>query len=384
MHSTLPNDKDPFKKMVITQDPTWLLNDCDECSTVGNLAKPFLNDEQLDLISLVLISNIQIFNIIGLVGNILSITVFTKLGFSEPSHISLLALAASELTCVVLSIWTNLCFIPDFRDSRLPFHPINISTLTGAGLWAFVVRTVAWITAFISFERCLCILAPLKVKRYITSKTTFTAMLLIAALTICPSFLIYIRWHFVWMFYPHLNATILDVIPIDNKYYILLTAIVRFICGVLQPLLAFAIVVLCTFFLIIQLRKVSSWRKSVTSGEHQWGQNSEKKPTPNAPGRTTISQKEERLVRLVVVIATVFIVCFTPTSLQLLFSSLFEGFFYFGFYRRIYFVVQLITFLGEAVSGAVNILIYYNMFSKYRFTLRRLIGLENQEQANKK
>ncbi|GFN79769.1 hypothetical protein PoB_000627500 [Plakobranchus ocellatus] len=52
----------------------------------------------------------------------------------------------------------------------------------------FLSKTVAWITAFISFEKCFCILFSLKVRRLITSRGTFVDMLIITLLTFCPSF----------------------------------------------------------------------------------------------------------------------------------------------------------------------------------------------------
>ncbi|GFO43428.1 chemosensory receptor b [Plakobranchus ocellatus] len=139
---------------------------------VYRLTTGLLSDEMFLVISLVLLFILQIINTIGLICNSLSIAVFVKLGYSEPSNISLTALAISDLVSIVLSLWTNLCFLLTFRDTILPFHASNVSFLTGSSPFAYVIRTVAWITAFISFERCLCILVPLKVKRLITARST--------------------------------------------------------------------------------------------------------------------------------------------------------------------------------------------------------------------
>ncbi|GFN93126.1 chemosensory receptor a [Plakobranchus ocellatus] len=334
-----------------------------------------LSDEQFDIISWILVIIVQIISISGLVTNILSIIVFTRLGFSEASNISLTALAMCDLACMIFSMWTNLCYLPVFRDSSLPFNVHTVKFLTGAGLWAHIVRTAAWITAFISFERCLCILVPLKVKRLITPRTTLIAMLVISMFTVGPYIFMHLRFHFSWVFYPHLNATIFDIVVINSKHLILSEQIIMVLCGLIQPVLAFAIVVTCTVFLIVQLKKISSWRKSVTSAKNQ-KQNSEDKSAPTNTGTgTSISQKEERLVRMVVVIATTFIVCFIPTCV----AAMFDDSFYEGTYRRIFAILILINFLGGSVSGSVNIFIYYNMASKYRLGLRRLLRLDNEK-----
>ncbi|GFN88807.1 chemosensory receptor a [Plakobranchus ocellatus] len=367
----------------MTEGPfqTWA-NQSSKDPSVQILTAGFMTDEQFNMITLILVFVLQVSNITALIGNSLNIAVFVRLGFAEPSNISLTALAICDLVCVISSIWSNLCFLLNFWHPILPFNVTNVSILTGGGLWSFVSRTVAWITAFISFERCLCILVPLKVKSLITPRTTLTAMLIIAALTVCPFLFSFLNYNFVWVYYLQSNATILDVVPNDNKYSILIAKIVFVICGVIQPVLAFFIVTVCTVFLVVQLKKVSLWRTSVTSAKSQWEDNSGENTASNNASATQnrISQKEERLVRLVVVIAVIFIACFIPTCALLLCSALFDEFFVFGVYGRIFVVCSLITFLGQSVSGSVNTIVYYNMASKFRSGLRELLGLNPEEE----
>ncbi|GFN85001.1 chemosensory receptor a [Plakobranchus ocellatus] len=314
----------------------------------------------------------------GFIGNSLNIAVFVKLGFTEPSNISLIALAVSDLSCMMLSLWTTTGVLISFGDFILPFNPTNLSHVTVGGMLSFATRTIAWITAFISFERCLCILVPLKVKKIITPSSTLTAMIIIVALTFCPYFYAYFRFKFVWVFYPNLNTIILDIVPVD--YFLRLEETIIVICGVIYPLLAFSIVLICTVFLVVQLKKISSWRKSVTSTVGQWGDKSGENSAPiSPPAKDRLSHKEERLVKLVVVIAATFIVSSTPTCVMLLCNVVFEEFSVFGVYRRIYVVLAFMASLGQSVSGSVNILIYYNMASKFRSNLRQLLRLDRQE-----
>ncbi|GFN74532.1 chemosensory receptor a [Plakobranchus ocellatus] len=306
--------------------------------------------------------------------------VFVKLGFSEPSNISLTALAVCDFTLAVLSTWSNLCYWLTYHNVRLPFHSANVSYLTGGVQWAFLSTTVAWITAFISFERCLCILVPLKVRRFITPKGTFIAMLIIILLTFCPSFLLYIRYKFVWVFNPYMNRTILNTIPVNSEFAILFDKISFAICGVIQPLLAFSIVLICTVLLVVQLRKISFWRTSVTSAKSQRVQSEENPGASSSTAEASISQKEERLVRMVVAIATIFIVSYIPTCITLLCYVIFNEFNMFGVYRRLFIASGYILSLGQPISGSVNILIYYKMASKFRSVFRRLLRLDRQEQ----
>ncbi|GFO28769.1 LOW QUALITY PROTEIN: chemosensory receptor a [Plakobranchus ocellatus] len=328
-----------------------------------------LSDEEFYIIILFMIYTSQLINTCAIIANSLIIAVFVKLGFSEPSNISLTALAICDFTLAVLITWINLCFWLTYNNVRLPFHGVNVSFLTGSAQWAFLSSTVAWITAFISFERCLCILVPLKVRRLITPRGTFVAMLIIILLTFCPSFFTYIWYKFVWVFNPNLNLTILNIIPVANEFAVLFEKITIVICGVIQPLLAFSIVLICTVLLVVQLRKISSWRMSVTSSKSQRVEAEENPAAISSGADARISQKEERLVRMVVAIATIFIVSYIPTCIMLLCYIVFDEFNQFGVYKRLFIVSNYIISLGQPISGSVNILIYYKMACLDQFSV---------------
>ncbi|GFO37236.1 chemosensory receptor a [Plakobranchus ocellatus] len=364
----------------MTDNPFHQWEDHSHDSSMLTLASGFLSDEQFYMILVFIIFTSQLINICSIIANSLSIAVFVNLGFSEPSNISLTALAVCDFTLAVLLTWNNLCFWLTYRNVRLPFHGLNVNFLTGGAQWTFLSSTVAWITAFISFERCLCILVPLKVKRLITPRGTFVAMLIIILLTFCPSFFIYIRYKFVWVFNPYLNVTILNTIPVNSEFAILFEKISVVICGVIQPLLAFSIVLICTVLLVVQLRKISSWRISIAFAKSQEVQPVENPAARSSAAEARISQKEERLVKLVATIATIFIMSYIPTCIGIFCFAIFDEFNPLGVYRRLFIVFGCITSLGQSISGSVNILIYYKMASKFRSVFRHLVRLDRQEQ----
>ncbi|GFO10463.1 chemosensory receptor b [Plakobranchus ocellatus] len=163
VHSTEVDNTTPYIALdQITDNPFHLREDHSKDSSVLTLASGILSDEQFYIICLFIIYTSQLINNCAIIANSLSIAVFVKLGFSEPSNISLTALAICDFTLAVLLTWSNVCFWLTYHNIRLPFHGANVAFLTGGAQWAFLSSTVAWITAFISFERCLCILFPLK------------------------------------------------------------------------------------------------------------------------------------------------------------------------------------------------------------------------------
>ncbi|GFO25271.1 chemosensory receptor a [Plakobranchus ocellatus] len=380
-HSTEEDNTTHYSALDLkTDNPFHLWEDHSKGSFMLTLANGFLNDEQFYIILLFIIYTSQLINICAIIANSLSIAVFVKLGFSEPSNISLTALAICDFTMAVLFSWNNLCIWLTYHNVRLPFHGENVTSLTGGVQWTFLYSTVAWITAFISFERCLCILFPLKVRRLITPKGTFVAMLIIILLTFCPSFFTYIWNKFVWEFNPYLNITNMNIIPVNSEFAMLFEKINIVICGVIQPLLAFSTVLICTVLLVVQLRKISSWRMSVASAKSQRVQSNENPASGSSAAKARISKKEERLVRMVVAIATIFIVSYIPTCIVALCDVVFDEFHLLGVYRRLFIVSDYIIFLGQPISGSVNILIYYKMASKFRSVFRRLVRLDRQEQ----
>ncbi|GFO46844.1 chemosensory receptor a [Plakobranchus ocellatus] len=275
----------------MTDNPFHLQEEHSKDSSMLTLASGILSEEQFYIIFLVIIYTSQLINICAIIANSLCIAVFVKLGFSEPSNISLITLAVCDFTLAVLYTWNNLSLLLTYHNVRLPFHGANVTFVTGGAQWAFLSSTVSWITAFISFERCLCILVPLKVRRLITPKGTFVAMLIIILLTFCPSFFIYTRYKFVWEFNPYLNVTILNTIPVNSEFAILFEKIYLVICGIIQPLLAFSIVLICTVLLVVQLRKISSWRLSATSAKSQRVQPEENPASTSSAATVRISQK---------------------------------------------------------------------------------------------
>ncbi|GFO36776.1 chemosensory receptor a [Plakobranchus ocellatus] len=381
LHSTEKDNTTHYPALdKMTDNPFHLWEDYSKDSSMLTLPSGFLNDEEFHIILLFIIYTSQLLNICAIIANSLSIAVFLKLGFSEPSNISLTALAICDFTLAVLLTWTNLCFWLSYHNVHLPFHVVNVTAISGSAQWAFLSSTVAWITAFISFERCLCILLPLKVRRLITPRSTFIAMLTIILLTFCPSFFIFIRHKFVWVFNPYLNVTILNTIPVNSEFAILFEKLSIVICGVIQPLLAFSVMLICTMLLVVQLRKISSWRLSVTSAKSQLVKPEENPTASSSAAEARISQKEERLVRMVVAIATIFIMSYIPSCIGLICYVVFDEFNRLGVYERLSIVSGYIISLGQPISGSVNILIYYKMASKFRSAFRRLVRLDRHEQ----
>ena len=108
----------------------------------------------------------QIISVFGVVANIINIVVFIKQGFGEAMTVTLTGLAVADLGTVTCQVWLSICWNPWFNYERLnlPFRPMHVEYLSACHPRMSSVRVSAWILALVTFERCLCIAIPFKVR----------------------------------------------------------------------------------------------------------------------------------------------------------------------------------------------------------------------------
>lgn len=121
------------------------------------------------------------------------------------------------------------------------------------------------------------------------------------------------------------------------------------------PFVAFVVIIISTVVLVISLKRRSKWLETAT--------------TSTKAGR---ANRGHKVAKMVVMISTLFIICFLPSTI-LLFTVAFEpsitvG----GKYVNIGIIVFGISILLESVNSSVNIFIYYCMSTKYRETFRAI------------
>ncbi|GFO02070.1 chemosensory receptor a [Plakobranchus ocellatus] len=197
--------------------------------------------------------------IMGMIGNILTITVYIKLGFSETIHMSYLALAVSDLCTVITTIWCGICYSPLIdmllKQSRIVTELNFFANFTC--FWPHVAfsKTTALITAWISLERCLCVVFPIKVKLIITRLMTKIVLLIIFIIGCGPVVFAYTGRKSEWRFDPKRNQTRFFMFENGVKDLDLLNRLAFSLYSAVYPVFSWVSVILCTTFLIIKLRQ---------------------------------------------------------------------------------------------------------------------------------
>ncbi|BFZ07874.1 hypothetical protein BsWGS_10913 [Bradybaena similaris] len=263
-------------------------------------------------------------------------------------------LALADLGCLTTLVWTNICYTPSFSAYDLPFDPTEFQFLTSGMPHTTFTRITGWITAVITLERCLCITMPLKVRSMVTARRVRAVIICIFVVLLASVSPLYVVNRLGMKFYPARNRTLLGLVPTENRETV--EQISFAINNVLIPFSAFIVVNLCTVILVIKLRKRTVWRNKTTSSTQA----------------DSVSIRNRKVAKMVVMISTLFIVCFVPISVVFTAVLLVPDLAIDGRFRNILIVVGGICFILESVNSSVNIFIYYHMSTKFRTIFRQL------------
>ncbi|XP_059168552.1 uncharacterized protein LOC131950427 [Physella acuta] len=293
------------------------------------------------------------FGILGIVANIVNILVFYRQGYDDSVNITLTALAVSDIGALVTLQITNVMVNPWFLTLDLSFNQVDFVSLVSFYPHNYFIRVCGFITAFASFERCLCVVVPLKVKQIITKRVSIATNIFIFLFLCLDLVPVYYLTYFAWTFIPELNITKLIGIDRENPYNVY--GISYYFTDLFVPYFSFFVIIVCNVIVAIQLNRRAAWKRSVTGNKVKPGE--------------VVSNKEKKLVLMLTVVATIFIVCLIPQSAVLTTVSLVPEISMYGEYFDVALLCYNISNFTETVSSSVNLLVYYKMSTRYRDTI---------------
>lgn len=317
-----------------------------------------LSEEQREIFNTICFAYLSTsIGLFGIKSNIINVIIFAKQGFSNTVNISLLGLAISDLCCLLATEWVGWCFNPLVVSTGPPWIPGEFTYLTGA--WPHIVfgRITSYITVYVTAERCLCTIAPLKVKDIITPSRATTVISIIYILNILSLLPEYVTSYFEWKFFQNINRTILTISYTSDREK--LAGLVYFLSS-LAGILSFVAVIFFTGLLVVKIKQSSKWRKRVTSVGDQSG---------------PMSNRDKKTVKMIVLVAAVLIVCYTPGTALTMTTVVEPEFMVHGLYFNIAIAMWSLAFVFQTVNSSVNIFLYYTMSSKYRQTFYDLFGI---------
>ncbi|CAL1543817.1 unnamed protein product, partial [Lymnaea stagnalis] len=291
-------------------------------------------------------------SVAGLVANTLNIIVFIRMGLNDAVNVSLLGLAVSDIFSMTFLLLESTCFNPLFQNVGLPFALMEVQFIVGGWPHICFTRVVSWITAFVTFERCVCIALPLKVKSIITAtraKVVVVMSFLLVAGSAAPEF--YVN-QFVWKFYPEKNVSLIGLHFIEDRdRFENVTFVLN---NVLMQYLAFVAVIICTIILVVKLNEKTRWRSATARGDNT----------------AAISVKDKKVVKMISFISAIFIASYLPSSILFMAMAIKRDFHPSGYFN-IFHVTWSLAFMLEGINSTVNIFVYYKMSSKYHRMFHR-------------
>ncbi|XP_005096005.1 uncharacterized protein LOC101858550 [Aplysia californica] len=371
----------------------------------GGHARGFLDAALVQWFELVVtVGFTQVLCVVGVGSNLLNFVVFWRQGFAESVNVSLCALAFSDLCGLLTLQVANVCAYPWLdREWGVPVVPRELMYLAGGWPHLCFARISSWIMAYVTLERCLCIVVPLHVKRLVTPGVTLTVVVVIHVALVGSILSEYATLYLDWVWQPASNASLLRLVSRPTRAGV---EGVAHLVSFLTQFLAFVAVVVFTLVLLVKLRETREKRDKMTRGRAATREgNRRDKAGDNSSGASaapTASDKhvsvpqadnsghgsgggggggggggsggkrERKTEKMVVLLSCVFIACFTPSTVAFLFVMLYHEFSVYGRYRNTWLLVWSGCFALEALNANVNLPLYYHMSSRFQNTLRKM------------
>lgn len=150
-------------------------------------------------------------------------------------------------------------------------------------------------------------------------------------------------------FFPARNKTLLGTVSSPDRHHV--ETISYTINNFFLPLTAFVVVISCTGILVRSLQNQTQWRtKTTIQADH----------------------RNRNVAKMVVMISALFISCFVPMSVLVLFVAANSDFNEGGKSEYISIYTGGICFVLESINSSSNIFIYYHMSIKYRKTFNMI------------
>ncbi|XP_059174766.1 uncharacterized protein LOC131954933 [Physella acuta] len=284
--------------------------------------------------------------ILGIFGNVVNVIIFYRQGYQDSVNVTLTSLAVTDTGALLSLQVLNIMINPWFLSSGIPVDAQGFSLMVSVYPHNYFIRVCGFITAFASFERCICVVSPLRVKSIITNKTTIITITLICVITtldlIPPYYISYLGWAFI----PAQNRSILTAIYRQNPYTVF--SISYIMTDLVAPYATFFIIILSTSIITVKLRSQAKWRQSLVKSS------------------TNISTKEKKTVVMLSTISIVFVICLLPQSAILAAISFVPELSYGGRHFDVSTLCYCISYMFETILSSVNTLVYFKMSQKYR------------------
>ena len=311
-----------------------------------------------NLIAMVNSSLILVVALAAMLVNILNCLTFRKIGLHSGINISFFCLSTADFVSAFCLAFIAVVMKDIAREIDLGIDLTDVGYTAGA-VHLGVLSFSSWVTAVINAERCCCVVLPMKVKQIFTRKITIGLILgmLVFQTANTTAILATVRFAVVWSSQQNRPQVLLHMSTYNQK----LSSILAFWGSTFVTAICCCVIVASTIFLAKSLRKRKETFQSMDGQQH----------------RTML--RDQRLIRSAVGISTIFIACFIPTGTIYLVSFAYPAFHVYDPYLgNLAQATSSFSLIFQAVSGVVNIFVYFKMNSRYKQCLCSLFKQRNE------
>lgn len=195
----------------------------------------------------------------GMFTNSICVIVFWHQRLQESVTLCLASIAVADLLKCFASVLHSLYGCIAIFDRVLSLNWMNASFIVKLHV-QYAADTLAYLyTTVMSFERCLCITFPLKVRSLITRKVTMVTIVSTTAVVLATYFYTAISYEVTWEYralYNRTMATYKETGVIDRVWLLKYVAFIN----VFWPCLALSVSVICAVIIMVYLKNYGQFR----------------------------------------------------------------------------------------------------------------------------
>ncbi|XP_005109356.1 thyrotropin-releasing hormone receptor-like [Aplysia californica] len=304
--------------------------------------------------------NLHIFilfiNIFGVVTNSINLRVFVRQGIaSDTTTIGLSALALSDLMGCIFMIPASLCYVVKFVNYTDYRNCVSLTSMTCHYPHVMFSRITCWLTVYISLERTLCVLMPLKVKFLLRPRVARNAVLAIFVFFFIFHVPFAANSRIIWVFNPAFNRSMtLNVVTEIGLVFLYLNSLIG---TTILSTVAMVIVAITTSVMLYKLKTIQKWRKSISSA---------------SKSDSKTSKKDLEVFKTVTMVTAIYLLCLIGGHTPGFAMLFFPGVSITGVNSNLFLVMYTFKYVFDAVNSSVNFLFYIHISSKFNATFNSL------------
>ena len=217
-----------------------------------------------------------------------------------------------------------------------------------------------FLSTLIAFERCLCVVSPLKAQSVIQTKTAAVIIATGGAVIMAGAYFIVSRYRVLCVFNPSTGKTGHSVYY--SEFYLnnreLVDTFVGIVYGIGLPGVCTFSISICTIITVFKLRRMAEWREQSSSS--------------GSLSRGMSAVKDATLTCMLVGTSCVFVACITPFFLFYVSVPFVPELRLGGAYDNTFRVVISTLQTASFINSSVNFFVYYYFGTKYRQTVRSM------------